>query len=139
MLDPASNTGGSEIRVGFEYSARRNRKEMTMRLWIDDERPMPEGYTHHVYTSDEAIEEIATALRLGDPIELVSFDHDLGYSWEDGHDLVDGGVRDDTSRPVLLWMIENDIWPAEIRIHTANPVGHEWLTGMVARYGPYSA
>lgn len=38
--------------------------------------------------------------------------------------------------PVVLWLCENDRWPPEVRIHTANPVGREWLTGMARRYGP---
>ncbi|MEV5713971.1 cyclic-phosphate processing receiver domain-containing protein [Amycolatopsis mediterranei] len=49
------------------------------------------------------------------------------------------GVRrrgDDTTRPVVLWLCEHDRRPAEVRVHTANPVGREWLTGMARRYGP---
>ncbi|WP_353955436.1 hypothetical protein [Rhodococcus sp. 14-2483-1-2] len=31
-------------------------------------------------------------------------------------------------------MCEDGVWPTEIRVHSANPVGVEWLTGMVERY-----
>ncbi|WP_158264213.1 cyclic-phosphate processing receiver domain-containing protein [Amycolatopsis sp. CA-126428] len=43
---------------------------------------------------------------------------------------------DDTTRPVVLWLCEHDRRPAEVRVHTANPAGREWLTGMARRYGP---
>ncbi len=104
-----------------------------MRLWIDDERPMPwEDQIWHVHakTSDEAIKWLDTWRRnnaergkpLGHLIKEVSFDHDLG--------------GEDTTRRVMLWMIENDVWPEEITIHTMNKVGREWLLGMANRYAP---
>lgn len=58
------------------------------------------------------------------PLEIISFDHDLG--------------GDDTSRRVANWMIENNFWSEEIRLHTANPVGYEWLQGTFNRYAPDS-
>ena len=50
----------------------------------------------------------------------MSLDHDLG--------------GDDTSRRIVLWMCENEFWPDEVVVHSANPVGVEWLEGMIARY-----
>lgn len=91
-------------------------------LWIDDLRPTPAEYTHTAVNSTEAIHILETARAAGTPVNLISFDHDLG--------------GDDTTRRVLLWIIENNFWPAHIRIHTANPVGRDWLTGMVTRYAP---
>lgn len=52
----------------------------------------------------------------------ISFDHDLG--------------GDDTTRPVALWLAEHDAWPPVVRVHTANPVGRDWLEGIITRYGP---
>jgi hypothetical protein len=98
-----------------------------MRLWIDDERPMPPEFTHHAISSKQAIQMLDD---LRDDVELVSFDHDLG--WEDR----DGELVDDTTRRVVTWLIENEVWPAEVRIHTANPVGHDWLIGTITRYFP---
>ncbi len=54
------------------------------------------------------------------PRERVSFDHDLG--------------GDDTSRPVVIWMIENNFRFDNYHVHSANPVGAQWLTGMIERY-----
>jgi hypothetical protein len=107
-----------------------------MRLWIDDERSTPAEYTHTAASSSDAIALLIQATADQAPIELISFDHDLGYPQEDGSSLLDNSIPGDTSRPVLLWMIEHDIWPAEIRLHTANPVGRDWLAGMIGRYAP---
>jgi hypothetical protein len=94
-----------------------------MRLWIDDERVMPPGYTDWATSSAQALTLLALNDATGGELELVSFDHDLG------------GMRtDETSRPVLLWMIETEMWPKEIRVHTANPVGRDWLIGTAKRY-----
>lgn len=88
-----------------------------MQLWIDDIRPCPDGRLW-AKTSAEAIATLAYKV-----IAKVSFDHDLG--------------GDDTSRRVVLWLCEHeDRWPTTVRVHSANPVGVEWLTGMVDRYGP---
>lgn len=95
---------------------------MNIRLWIDDERSMPLGYNHNAATSKTAIAAIANTIKYAYHLELISFDHDLG--------------GDDTSRPVMLWMIEHNAWPDTIRFHTANPVGREWLVGMAQRYAP---
>jgi hypothetical protein len=103
-----------------------------VKLWIDDLREdpdtkwagasEPEGWKW-AKTSERAI---AYLFRWLGPtarvLEEVAFDHDLG--------------GDDTTRPVLLWMIENDVWPKVISIHTANPVGREWLRGTALRYAP---
>lgn len=42
----------------------------------------------------------------------------------------------DDLRPVVLWLCEHDRWPPVVHVHTANPVGRDWLTGMARRYGP---
>jgi hypothetical protein len=78
-----------------------------LRLWLDDERPAPEGWTacrwpYHV---------IAHLKRGG--VDEVSLDHDLGDDvYADGYD-------------VLLWIerevVTHGYRPPTIRIHTANP------------------
>lgn len=89
----------------------------TTSLWIDDIRLPPEGYLW-AKTSDEAIEMIKD----NDSFYHISFDHDLGGN--------------DTSRKVVLWLCENDDkWPSVASVHSMNPIGKEWLTGMIIRYG----
>lgn len=87
------------------------------RLWVDDLRPAPDGWLW-AKTSAEAIQLLNG---MNHKIGEVSLDHDLG--------------GDDTTRPVVLWFIENEVWPKTVRVHTANPVGRDWLVGMINRYG----
>lgn len=87
-----------------------------MNLWVDDIQTPPDGWAW-ARTSSGAID----ALYLGG-VQRLSLDHDLG--------------GDDTTRPVVLWMCENGVWPQEIHVHSANPVGVEWLQGMIDRYRP---
>lgn len=100
-----------------------------MKIWVDDIRIPPDVWwddaDQNVYwrtNSRESIRFLEFIKESGGIVNLLSLDHDLG-----------GG---DTSRPIVIWMIENDFWPVEIRIHTANPVGREWLEGMIERYKP---
>lgn len=90
-----------------------------MKLWIDDERPAPEGWTW----AKTSVQAIHVLLWSADEVTEVSFDHDLG--------------GEDTTRPVVLALCEMDfLFPPICRVHTANPVGREWLEGMINRYGP---
>lgn len=97
-----------------------------MRLWIDDLREDPDTKWRGIYTEPEGwlwvktSAEAIAALREEPRFAEVAFDHDLG--------------GDDTTRRVMLWMIENNVWPERISVHTANPVGREWLVGMAKRY-----
>lgn len=82
-----------------------------IRVWLDDARPMPPGWTHHVKTANEAI-----ALLVTGRVESISLDHDLGDETVTG-----------TGYQVACW-IEEQAWtgplaPLEILIHSANPVG----------------
>lgn len=91
---------------------------MTLRLWVDDLRPAPDGWIWSK-TSRNTIDTLM--LSAPDGVAEMSLDHDLG--------------GDDTTRPIVLWLCENpDHWPMVVHVHSANPVGREWLEGMVARY-----
>ena len=94
-----------------------------LRLWIDDLREPPDDTWDVVTTSEAAIALLTNFQREGMlwcPREVVSFDHDLG--------------GDDTTRPVVMWMINNDFRFDEYRVHSQNPIGREWLEGMIDRY-----
>jgi hypothetical protein len=93
-----------------------------VKLWVDDERKAPEGWLWAV-NSQIAINLLSG--EMGHRISEMSLDHDLG--------------GDDTTRRIVLWMCENEFWPAKIHVHTANPVGREWLEGMIERYKPRGA
>lgn len=91
-----------------------------MKLWIDDIRKAPDGWTH-AKTPHEAIDILNTH----NVIEAVSFDHDLGV------DQYDNPLD---SRCIVNYMITNGIEANNYHVHTANPVGREWLVGMIERY-----
>ena len=99
-----------------------------MKIWVDDLRTPPNDGTTWEWckSSRQAIWLLSSSKyyletgRAKGSIGIMSLDHDLG--------------GDDTTRPIVLWMIENDFWPVEVRVHTANPVGRAWLEGMIERY-----
>jgi hypothetical protein len=94
-----------------------------MKIWVDDIRTPPDETWEWAKTSQEAIDLLEGICQVGMlwvPLEEMSLDHDLG--------------GDDTSRRIVLWMCETGVWPVKIRVHSANPVGAEWLTGMIRRY-----
>jgi hypothetical protein len=86
------------------------------RLWVDDLRAAPAADWVVARTSAEAIERLSAT-----DFDELSLDHDLG--------------GDDTTRAVVQWLCQHpDRWPAAVRVHTANPVGREWLLGMIGRH-----
>jgi response regulator of citrate/malate metabolism len=83
-----------------------------MFLWLDDIRPMPDDFTHHARSVNEAKKLIKLAEEEDEEIELISLDHDLGDYASDGGD----GIC------LLDWLVErNTTYP--VIFHTANPVG----------------
>lgn len=79
-------------------------------MWMDDERPMPIGYTHHVKTADQAIE----LLKTGKVIKC-SLDHDLGSDYNG------------TGYDVAKWIEESahngTLKPLRCTVHSKNPAG----------------
>jgi len=83
-----------------------------VRVWLDDIRPAPEGWTR-AYTAREAIELLEAG-----GVEEISLDHDLGDE-----------VTCGTGYEVACWIEEavalRGFEPPAIRIHSANVVGRE--------------
>lgn len=102
-----------------------------MHYWVDDIRLPPHEAWLWWKTSAEAIKGFEAIKRMHEKHPLyknkviVSLDHDLG--------------GDDTSRPIVLWFCENDWWPDEVYVHSANPPGVYWLESMIERYHPSNA
>jgi hypothetical protein len=132
-----------------------------MKLWLDDERPAPEGWVH-AYTAVQAIhalECMRDAARLPELwkdadaiITHMSFDHDLadvhyeyfqaGRRWgkEDLRRKYfrERAQRELTGYDVLLWMAEHNVWPTEAcYVHTHNSARADQMCGVINRYGPY--
>ncbi len=81
------------------------------RVWLDDARPMPPDWTHHVRTASEAIALLCTG-----QVEAISLDHDLGEETVSG-----------SGYTVACWIEEaavlGNLAPITVAIHSANPVG----------------
>jgi hypothetical protein len=132
-----------------------------MKLWLDDERPAPEGWVQ-AYTAEQAIhalECMRDAVRLpelwkGEDVIIthMSFDHDLadvhyeyfqaGRRWgkEDLRRKYfrERAQRELTGYDVLLWMAEHNVWPTEAcYVHTHNSARADQMCGVINRYGPY--
>ena len=89
-------------------------------LWLDDERPAPDGWTH-ARTVDEAI-----AVMLASPVHAASLDHDLG-------DHTAG--RERTGYDFCLWMAEHGVWPRQRpTVHSQNPVGRAAMVQLIERH-----
>lgn len=95
-----------------------------LRLWLDDDRPIPDGYNVWARDAAAGISELETAAAAGRHVEIVSFDHDIIST--DGQEF----------RPVMRWIAEHDAWPDIIRVHTGSSIGAEWLLGIARRYAP---
>lgn len=96
-----------------------------MRLWLDDMRPMPQGYTHCALSVNEAKKMIEIAETNNDKIELISLDHDLGDYASDGGD----GIK------LMDYLVmRQTFYPVEF--HTANPVGRANMQRIKDRWWP---
>lgn len=81
-----------------------------MRVWLDDVRPMPNGYDIHARTAREAIRLLQSG-----SVAAISFDHDLGTG-PDGCDV---------ATVIEAGAACGQIGPIEWAIHSANPVGRQ--------------
>lgn len=94
-----------------------------MKLWLDDIRPMPSGFTNHARSVNQAKNMIVRAEENREGIELISLDHDLGEYADDGGD----GIC------LMDWLVERKTY-YPIEFHTANPVGRANMQRMKDRY-----
>lgn len=79
-------------------------------VWLDDVRPMPEGYDVHVKTAQEAINLLKSGR-----VCMISLDHDLGdESVETGYTV---------ARYIEQAAHEGTLGFVAVNLHTANPVG----------------
>lgn len=93
-----------------------------MKIWLDDIRPAPEGYTL-AHSVNEAITLIEQAEKFGTSIDLIDCDHDLGDYYPDGGD----GIK------LLDWLCERQTF-YPILLHTANPVGRDNMLRLIKRH-----
>ena len=93
-----------------------------MKLWLDDIRPAPEGWTWHLHV-DNMIDDIRWLMRHNKAIEMISLDNDLGELEKEGYKVLD-------------WLESLQI-PIEfsIHIHSANPVARDRMRAIIKRNG----
>ncbi len=93
-----------------------------MKIWLDDLRDVPAGYKW-AHSVNEAIKLINDAEANGEEIELLDLDHDLGDFASDGGDAI----------KILDYLAERETF-YPVKIHTANPVGHQNMQRMIDRF-----
>ena len=108
---------------------------MTVRLWLDDLRPAPEGFTWC-----RTVEEAKAVLLAGGVLEA-SFDHDLDLCPICRGEGAAPCPHDTTGYDLVRWLVEEaeangrNLWPAtKPRVHSANPVGATAMRQMIERY-----
>lgn len=108
-------------------------------LWLDDERPAPEGWVH-AKTAGEARHHL-----LFDDVQTMSLDHDLGTCGptrcplddEDYHVSRLHNCACATGYDLLVWMAGHDTWPRKKpSVHSQNPVGAFAMRQIIDRYFP---
>lgn len=91
-----------------------------MKIWLDDVRPTPEGWTRCYWP-----QEVIAILKAEDDVELVSLDHDLGDD--------DRG----TGYDVLTWIEEqvvvNNYFPPSLKVHSANVSARRKMEAAIAQ------
>lgn len=86
-----------------------------MRVWHDDVRRPPDDGWWWAWAKDNAV---AKALLLSGSVHFISLDHDLGADPSDG--IYAKGDAEDNGMCLVEWMIEEDIRPAQVVVHSWN-------------------
>ena len=93
--------------------------EVGVKLWLDDIRPAPDGWTW-AHNAEEAVSFLARGV-----VEVASLDHDLGDAVaQTGYD-------------VLVWVeraVAADAWYGPLPrflVHSANPVGRDRMQAAI--------
>lgn len=92
---------------------------MGVKLWHDDVRPPPDGSWVWVRTNTEAKEIMSRTV-----VDEASLDHDLGCEPEDGL-YARGSSPAGTGLDLCRWMVDHDLVPRRVTVHSWNPAGAE--------------
>lgn len=102
-----------------------------MKIWFDDVRPPPDDSWAWCRTNAEARVLMIPDSKMKKNVVEISLDHDLGFhdvELPDDPDelaevLILRGSSEETGEQLVRWMIENDLVPPKITIHSWNPDG----------------
>jgi len=89
-----------------------------LKVWLDDERPMPSDYNMHIKTANEAINLLSQG-----NVGYISFDHDLGIG-KSGYDV---------AKWIEKAVFERNFPRIEWDVHSANPVGAQRIRTAMQR------
>lgn len=95
---------------------------MLNKLWLDDCRHAPEGWTWHFHV-DDMIDDIRWLMSHREAIEIISLDNDLGDREKEGYKVLDW--LESLQKPIDF----------SIHIHSANPVARERMRAIIRRNG----
>lgn len=85
-----------------------------MKIWLDDLRDPPDATWVWVTNFQQFERELSIAKKTCRPIEIISFDHDLGEE-KDGYDCIKLCSSVDFC----------EVYPLNVEVHSANPVGRD--------------
>lgn len=109
-------------------------EDHTIKIWVDDERPAPEGYDVCVTSVEDAIKELTIAYAVSATVEI-SLDHDAGCQGGDCDDYIKIlDLLEKCSHCRVTWdrFIKNKV---TFHLHTANPVGRENMRRIIKKNG----
>jgi len=87
-----------------------------MRVWLDDVRPIPDGFDVWVKTAHEAIQLLDSQA-----VDFISFDHDLGDE--------ENGSGYDVAKWIEEMSFKRRMTRIDWAVHSANPVGRKNIEG----------
>ena len=107
-----------------------------IKIWVDDERPMPEGYDFHYKSVWETIIGISYSMgfRFDEPNKLdilLDLDHDAGEYSSEGGDYIQ--ILKAMSMADALFFGH----PLKVHFHSANPVGVKNMRAIVEKNHPW--
>ena len=95
-----------------------------MKIWLDDERPKPQGFDLHITSAAEAIRLLSAG-----GVSSISLDHDLGSE--------QNGTGYDVACFIEEGAFRGTLSPMEVNIHSANPVGRDRMEQAINRAKSY--
>lgn len=113
LLDP-----NRQLSPFGKLANQRESAEGGLRLWLDDERPVPDGFDLVARTAGNAIRLIESG-----EVSMVSLDHDLGSE--------SNGTGYDVARFIEEGAFHGTVAPMDVRVHSANPVGAERIRSCI--------
>ena len=89
-------------------------------IYLDDLRQPKYNFMHIARNYEDCID-----LLENNKVQILSLDHDLGGESKTGYD-------------VCKYIVQYDLWPEEIYMHSMNPVGRDNMYKLLDRYRPES-